>query len=259
MIGLPDDLYIKMNSRGKSLTDFEHFKSRFSEILDEDSANYFNEKIDKSCLDLFWKIFKDKESKDIAQEVDRGFLSFFWFITDILIRKQEIKIESDFWLDKVKTVYKGENENVNFLFNAIDLFEKLESKDNKEVYFEDLLYIDHENFEANKTRIFSYNNPQVNLFRKCVETYGYEDKKNTFSVGEQLMLYAFIYMSFNSSVDSKKFRFIRNIFSSSEDQLRNEYLGSFLYKDVELIVDQFESIITEGKFTENSKLSRKAV
>ena len=35
-LGLPDDLYIKMNSRGKELTDFEYFKSRFSEILSSD-------------------------------------------------------------------------------------------------------------------------------------------------------------------------------------------------------------------------------
>lgn len=255
-LGLPDDLYIKMNARGKSLTDFEHFKSRFSEILDEDSASYFNGKIDKAWSDLFWKIFKDKESKDIAQEVDRGFLSFFWFITDILIRKQAIIIKSEFWLDKVKTVYEDKGENVNFLFNAIDLFESLESKDNKEIYFNDLFYIGHEDFDENKTRIF-YNNPQVNLFRKCVETYGYEDKKNSFSVGEQLMLYAFIYMSFNNSVDTKKFRFLRNIFSSSEDQLRNEYLGSFLYNDIELISDKFETILSDGKFTESSKLSRR--
>ena len=40
-LGLPDDLYIKMNARGKPLTDFEHFKSSFSEILNDDKGKYF--------------------------------------------------------------------------------------------------------------------------------------------------------------------------------------------------------------------------
>lgn len=251
-LGLPDDLYIKMNARGKSLTDFEHFKSQFSEMLDEDSAKYFNEKIDKEWSDLFWNIFKDKESDDIAKEVDSGFLSFFWFITDILIKKKNIKIESGFWLDNVRMVYKDHKENIGFLFNSIDLFENLEAEHNG--YFQDIFYIEPSDFHRSKTRMF-FNNPQANLFYKCVQTYGYGEKKNTFSVGEQLMLYAFIYMHSKNSFDSKKFRFLRNIFASSEDQLRNEYLGSFLYADIEMIVDDFHTVINENKFSENSKLS----
>ena len=33
--GLTDDLYIKMNARGKPLTPFETFKARFEELLNE--------------------------------------------------------------------------------------------------------------------------------------------------------------------------------------------------------------------------------
>ena len=33
--GLSDDLYIKMNARGKPLTAFETFKARFDELLQE--------------------------------------------------------------------------------------------------------------------------------------------------------------------------------------------------------------------------------
>src|SRR5690606_32557427 len=135
--------------------------------------------------DLFWNIFKEKESEDIAQDVDSGFLSFFWFITDILIRKKKIQIKSNFWLDRVKEVYTS-RENVDFLFNSIDLFERLEKGGEK--YFDDIFYIEPIDFESSKTRIF-FGNPQVNLFRKCVETYGYGEKKHSFSVGEQLMLY----------------------------------------------------------------------
>jgi len=247
-LGLPDDLYIKMNARGKGLTDFEHFKSQFSEILDGVNAKIFNEKIDKDWSDLFWNIFKNNESVDIAKEVDNGFLSFFWYITNLLIEKNNLQLNTCFWIEKIKLVYNKSPENVKFLFDSLSLFEKLERE--QPDYFDELFYIKSEDFEISKTRIF-FNNPQTNLFRKCAETYGFGDKKNTFSVGEQLLLYAFILMNAKVGVmDRSKLRFLRNIFASSEDQLRNEYLSSFLYADIEAILEKYE-------YSANSKLSKR--
>lgn len=246
-LGLPDDLYIKMNARGKGLTDFEHFKSQFSEVLDGEYAKIFNTKIDKEWSDLFWNIFKDKQSDDIAKEVDNGFLSFFWYITNILIEKNEIKLKGTFWLDTISQVYQS-SPNVKFLFDSLDLFERLERE--QPGYFDELFYIIPEDFEITKTRIF-FNSAQTNLFRKCVETYGFGDKKNNFSVGEQLFLYAYIFMNLNSAeLDKTKFRFLRNIFASSEDQLRNDYLSTFLYADV-------ETIIQKNEYSAKSKLSKR--
>jgi hypothetical protein len=62
-IGLTDDLYIKMNARGKGLTDFENFKARFEKHIEineweKDIANpthTFSHKIDTVWTDLFWK------------------------------------------------------------------------------------------------------------------------------------------------------------------------------------------------------------
>lgn len=247
-LGLPDDLYIKMNARGKGLTDFEHFKSQFSEVISGNSAKIFHEKIDKEWSDLFWNIFKENCNEDIAKDVDNGFLSFFWYITDVLINKNRLELKSTFWLDKIVEVYKNSEENVKFLIDALDLFESLEKE--KSTYFEEILYMDDEDFDVEKTKIF-FNNPKVNLFRKCAETYGFEEKKNAFSVGEQLLLYAFIYMKMNrGNIDKSKFRCLRNIFSSSDDQLRNDYLSKFLYSDVELI-------ISNQKYSAESRLSKR--
>ncbi|MCS4432866.1 DUF262 domain-containing protein [Aquiflexum gelatinilyticum] len=249
-LGLPDDLYIKMNSRGKELTDFEHFKSQFSEVLTGEKAEIFNNKIDKEWSDLFWNIFKadTKADLDIAKEVDSGFLSFFWYITDLLIIKNKLDLDDKYWLNVIHEVYQNE-ESVEFLFKCINLFERLEGKN--PIYFENLLYIQEAEFSVKKTRIF-FNSPDINLFRKCVRTYGYKDgKTNGFSVAEQLMLYAFIYMSLEKEeVDANKFRLLRNLFASSEDQLRNEYLPTFLYKDVELLIE-------ENKLSAQSKLSKR--
>lgn len=66
--GLTDDLYIKMNARGKPLTPFETFKARFEELLKElfptekkqlgdgevTVAEYFERKIDSQWTRFFW-------------------------------------------------------------------------------------------------------------------------------------------------------------------------------------------------------------
>lgn len=73
-IGLTDDLYIKMNARGKALTDFENFKARFEKHIKENefekdlslteankvqwkelTEKTFFHKIDTVWTDLFWK------------------------------------------------------------------------------------------------------------------------------------------------------------------------------------------------------------
>ena len=48
-MGLTDELYIKMNSRGKPLTPFEHFKAEFErqiESIDKEKAKIIENKID---------------------------------------------------------------------------------------------------------------------------------------------------------------------------------------------------------------------
>jgi Protein of unknown function DUF262 len=66
--GLTDDLYIKMNARGKPLTPFETFKARFEELLKDlfptekrelgdgevSVAEFFERRIDTRWTDFFW-------------------------------------------------------------------------------------------------------------------------------------------------------------------------------------------------------------
>ncbi len=59
--GLTDSLYVKMNSRGKELTEFENFKAKFEQYLERadtenktDFKTDFSQKIDTDWTDLFW-------------------------------------------------------------------------------------------------------------------------------------------------------------------------------------------------------------
>ena len=58
--GLSDELYIKMNSRGKALTEFEYFKSVFPNMLSTDFKDEFIKKIDGEWSDGFWNYFKNE-------------------------------------------------------------------------------------------------------------------------------------------------------------------------------------------------------
>ncbi|HBS87333.1 MAG: hypothetical protein A2W91_17295 [Bacteroidetes bacterium GWF2_38_335] len=72
-IGLTDDLYIKMNARGKLLTSFENFKATFQKYIDDNKweddievTKHFALKIDTCWTDYFWHNFKKNNSVDEA-------------------------------------------------------------------------------------------------------------------------------------------------------------------------------------------------
>ncbi|MFW2585612.1 GmrSD restriction endonuclease domain-containing protein [Aliarcobacter butzleri] len=86
-IGLTDDLYIKMNARGKLLSSFENFKASFQKRINDnkwDKAKEFQDtfafKIDTKWTDLFW--IHRKENK-----IDEAFNRF---ISTIAMCRQSI-------------------------------------------------------------------------------------------------------------------------------------------------------------------------
>lgn len=71
-IGLTDDLYIKMNARGKLLSPYENFKAMFQKHINDnkweenvDFIDTFANKIDSIWTDIFWK-HRKKNSIDDA-------------------------------------------------------------------------------------------------------------------------------------------------------------------------------------------------
>jgi len=86
-IGLTDDLYIKMNARGKLLSSFENFKASFQKLINEQEwdknknfIDVFAFKIDTKWTDLFWKHRKNNQ-------IDEAFIRF---ISTIVMCKQSI-------------------------------------------------------------------------------------------------------------------------------------------------------------------------
>jgi len=91
--GLSDDLYIKMNARGKPLTPFENFKARLEQHLDQllpddprvlhgrevSVGKYFAHRMDTTWTDLFWnrpgrvKDLFDAEAMNLLRAVALAF------------------------------------------------------------------------------------------------------------------------------------------------------------------------------------------
>lgn len=75
--GLSDDLYIKMNARGKQLSTFENFKAGFIKCIEVNSWDHgkgpeqsFSHKADTEWTDLFW----DNGHRD--ESFDKAFINF---------------------------------------------------------------------------------------------------------------------------------------------------------------------------------------
>ena len=82
-MGLTDDLYIKMNSRGKPLTEFEHFKAEWEGLIkkiDEDgpSLSYdLSRKIDTDWTDILWPY------KGANNIIDDEFVRYYSFLCSL--------------------------------------------------------------------------------------------------------------------------------------------------------------------------------
>lgn len=122
---MTDDLYIKMNARGKALTDYENFKAQFIKYLGNINSKYqdeFSDKIDGKWCDLFW----DHAISDnkILYSIDDCILNYFKFISEMLYY---LTINDEDWpydfddFQLIEQIYKAE-DNLKFLMRSLDLF-----------------------------------------------------------------------------------------------------------------------------------------
>lgn len=139
-IGLTDDLYIKMNARGKLLTPYENFKASFEKFIRdhkwEDESNMINSfafKIDGSWTDLFWKNFKKNNS------IDNAFIRFISTIA--MIRQSTDRIKKSDERTRIISKLQDDPNNISpkmfekddfvYLMKSLDLllhdFHKIES------------------------------------------------------------------------------------------------------------------------------------
>ena len=239
--GLTDSLYIKMNARGKLLTEFENLKARLELFIDKNHNGLhkeFSEKMDGLWTDLFWP-FKDKEK----WLIDIPFVRFFNYITELCYYQNSLFVGSRFPISAsgenqidfslIPKIYSSK-ENILFLINSLDLFA---SAGDLDTFFKDVFA--ETDYANGKVVLFQKN---INLFSRCALATG-------FGINEKLLLYAVILAKLKNGTEPNetfqdKVRLVRNLLSrirqrkktSIQPELRYEDMASYM-KDVKLIAE----------------------
>ena len=123
--GLTDDLYIKMNARGKPLSEFENFKAEFEKELSQEIKS----KLDNDWLDLFWGL-KDSDKEDVdLSSIDKRYMAFFKGVASnfTILNIKDTKEAKDFDLDEFDTLGALEffSSNKNSVNNVIKILDEL--------------------------------------------------------------------------------------------------------------------------------------
>jgi len=241
-IGLTDDLYIKMNARGKALTDFENFKARFEKHIKENefeknlslTKDTFSHRIDTVWTDLFWKYRGDDNS------VDNEFVKFIAGIAiNSYAEKQEIfkSEEEDNLIRKIleekeeknitdKAVIRERIERrITLLFNnpngiIPEDFPTKESFDYLISCFN--IYLKYDELKPEKLDLWNF--LEKNLFRDFIEKEKTEYKPRVlFYAQTQYLLKV---KDFNSESFAKWMRVVRNIVQNATIDSAAAYIGA---------------------------------
>lgn len=278
--GDPDDLYIKMNSRGKQLTDFEIFKSKLESFLDgkidDDLLREFREKIDTTWSNFFWEFVKDNKNP----EIDSLFKNFFDFVFGMLyseqceyIKEKNEKIGvhlKDFFnlfvkkTDEKMLKYIDDSKNfvlecnIKFIINILDIFYKLKPEKNIEL-FNNIFCIYDRNIYNDKISTFEEN---INIFDKKNEDIILL-KINNYDLKYQILLFSF-FIVLNKIYEEENYKESENIDSIIEkikdytDTLR--FIRNFIFIYYEHIGNDDElkfQISFIKSFIENGEIALK--
>ena len=232
-MGLTDDLYIKMNSRGKPLTPFEHFKAEFEEIIkliSEKLSQEINHKFDIDWTDMLFPFRGDNNI------IDDEFMRYFHFISDIISYKSGLELEKDEF-KVARLLYSHENdkakENILYLMSSFDCWNKLDIFN----FFERTFA--KRDYQEGKVKIYQ---DDLNLFKECLDNYGeYTGRNRRFPLNKMILLYSIVtYLQNKDSITEEQFsrriRIVRNLIWNSADEIRDDRMRTLLTESETIIL-----------------------
>ena len=228
-MGLTDDLYIKMNSRGKPLTMFEHFKAELEREIrsqDEEIANRVIAKIDREWTDLLWN-YRDSGNR-LADDVitDDEFLRYFKFICDILCYRsgESPQGRSNDEFDLLERYFSSKNadsiKNIETLESFFDCWCNIPGYDNATDFLSSFMATVH-----TPGSILVENRYKIDIFEDCLHSYSDKTGRiRQFPLNRIVLLYAItIYLQNTDSITVEQFarriRIINNLIQNSEDEV----------------------------------------
>lgn len=227
--GLSDDLYVKMNSRGKKLTEYEIFKSMLlkhieKELHEKDKKRELAVKFDNVWTDLVWESIGRPSEESSLESIDKAYIR----LLRLMLR----------WLS-----YKHCSQDTNPKLNASSIVK----------YFDEMQYvIQVENmldvFSWVKTNYGSVQNgidnvleslklivKERNAFSNCLQG------KNVTN-GDFLLFLGIFYALRQIKEDNNKLndvrlglRHLRNLIENSDDEIRDEKMPRLVIEVEEIM------------------------
>lgn len=254
-IGLTDEIYIKMNSRGKPLTIFEHFKAEFEkniEKFNKQKADIIEAKIDGSWTDFLWRFRRIESENEEDQLIDPLFLNLFKMLCDIIALKKGDGLLSNRGYNEFTLVdlyFNPErpdiNDNISFIESSFDYFDQ--NINFLENLFDQLLSTTEED---NSDKII-IKISDTNLLRECLYNYiSKEGKRTSDYLTLLVLLYSFLlYLKNKDKITqncfAERLRMVNNLLNQS---LRDDLPERTVNNRIPSALAQTESIILSGTF-----------
>lgn len=211
-----EDLYIKMNSRGKPLTRFEVFKAglegALTPVLSDQLLTHLKERFDGAWMDLFWE-YEKRIGGDMV--VDLEMERYLKFLIDIAEWRDGHALNSGTLEERAQRAFVGSlNEqskrNLDFFFHAFDTW-NYDKRDPAERVFPGYeLARRYSTTDGEGVPLLA--SKSNDLFESCIAHYGTDE----FSLAESFFLFAILLArqnpdSISESQLARRLRSLRNI------------------------------------------------
>ena len=234
-LGSGEDLYIKMNSRGKPLTPFENFKARFEKALEghenQASVDVLARKIDGEWADTLWPYRGDDDI------VDDEFLRYIDYLTEICEWRDGAVVRDVPLGRRAEQVFGSRNprgqQHLDFLIRAFDTWRGTSVSDEFSTWFTTSPPDDR---VTERVRLFG-RDARPDLFDACCHTFGHvRGKVRAFSLSQSLLLYAVLVHRIHDTPEfARRVRQLRNLLEASTNEIRVDVAPDLLV-EVEVII-----------------------
>ena len=254
-MGLTDELYIKMNSRGKPLTRFEHFKAELEKemkVVDEKAAGDIIAKFDRQWLDLFWGYRNGGTGTSDDDTTDDEFLNYFTFICDVIcyMRGESAQSQSHDEFDLIRKYFSNDSdqvlENMEILEKSFDCWCDLPEGKSPAEFLKSFMSAEH---ESGKIRVDRRYRERIDIFEDCLHSYG---RQRSFPLHRFVILFAInCYLQHKDTIDDAEFkrriRIVNNLVQNSEDEIADRSERNRMPS----IIEETEYIMLTGGFDDS--------
>lgn len=233
---LDNTLYVKMNSRGRPLTEFENFKAELESLLRQNPAisgpavDTFSRKIDTDWTDLFWEY---RGNNDL---IDEEFMRYLRFLFEVQAWKRGIHVDlsqndqralTELSERLFSSAAADAADNFDWVMKALDIWLQVQAdgmsgpKAIKPLFSQ--LFTRHASAAPQPLRIFNFRDFDessigVDMFHGCCALYG----SGSWRLAHTLLFYGVLQgcMTCTYPLSNIQLRLLRNLIEASQDEIR---------------------------------------